>query len=356
MKVERLMIRRSHLNLRTPSRVGCVWSVLVWVLVYVIVLFANTVSSPRRQEVTEGKPVRDLKYVVVRKSPMNVEAMGFIYAIECRLVKISPPIFKRTSSRENGPNVFVIRRFVIKSWQPELSVFGIHLLSDNGEFGFQRRCMTSVEEGQSQMKWLVGHYSSIKDTINDVECIRRNPSTFSRSCLALNPIGAILGGFGLLLDSPEFLSSVSSHSSRFSRGTLVCLSHFFELSIQDQQRANVQGCQYQSNNHTATLKQKSDSVSIIVYGTVALFGTIVFFYFFWQAHYCFKFSLGLFLSLAGLGLLIFLFGFCMVLYSLMNEFEPLANDSEFFIHSCDNVPRRSARDLRSTVSDYTFTC
>ena len=101
--------------------------------------------------------------------------------------------------------------------------------------------------------------------------------------------------------------------------------HFFQLSIENKEATKSECRDCQTNDYSNYFQPKSNSVAPILYGTVALFGAVVFSYFYWQAHYCLRFGLGLLLSLAGIGLLIFLCGLCMLLYCLLDFAEPSTN-------------------------------
>ena len=57
--------------------------------------------------------------------------------------------------------------------------------------------------------------------------------------------------------------------------------------------------------------------ALLLYGMVTLVGMAVFSYFYWQAHYCFRFRFSVLLSLAGVGLLIYLCGLGMLLSSII---------------------------------------
>ena len=69
---------------------------------------------------------------------------------------------------------------------------------------------------------------------------------------------------------------------------------------------------------------------IFFYGMLSLFGFVIFAYFYWQAHYSFKFSLRFYLLFACVGLLIYSYGFLKFVQSVLkrdDESESICNYS-----------------------------
>jgi len=164
------------------------------------------------------------------------------------------------------------------------------------------------------------------------------PSTLILSHLSLDSINAALRRFGLLLSDSKFLAGMSSRSPSINGRVVSLFLHFGKLFIKGQQCTKRDECQNQSSDYASDFQYEPKLFPLVLYGTIALFGTIVFGYFYWQAHYCFKFSLGLLLSLAGFGLLIFCYGFGMFLYCLMNSLEPRTEVIGF--RHANNVPHK----------------
>lgn len=80
----------------------------------------------------------------------------------------------------------------------------------------------------------------------------------------------------------------------------------------------------------------------IFYGSLSLFGDIVGRYFFWQAHYCFKFNVGFLLFLLGVGLLIFGYSFCEMVQRILNISEQPEQRCGAFLHGADQRQRIAA--------------
>jgi hypothetical protein len=113
----------------------------------------------------------------------------------------------------------------------------------------------------------------------------------------------------------------------------------------------VEDSQKCSNNNTGDLQPKPLSFTAICYGAVSFFGFIVFGYFYWQAHYCFRFSFVLLFSLAVLGLLIGGYDFYKLVQNILN-FTEQAEEFGLLSHSANNVPLKyplTSYNYRGTV-------
>jgi IS1 family transposase len=167
----------------------------------------------------------------------------------------------------------------------------------------------------------VGNVKRRQDRLIELEFIRVRDRHSNPSTLILS---------GLPLHSCNLSLKVCSGLDGLLFKDISLTPHFAELPIKYQQRFECNDRQYYSRDDTYNLQNNSDLFDEIFYGTLALFGAIVFGCFYWQAHYRINSSLSLLLSVAFFGLLIFGYGFSMVLDCLMDRFKPRSDGCQIF--------------------------
>ncbi len=128
--------------------------------------------------------------------------------------------------------------------------------------------------------------------------------------------------------------------SKLPLNICVRLVSCLQLSPQRFQRAKGETSQDHSSDDSEDFQSGSDFLTLILYGTLSLFGFIVFGYFYWQANYSVKVSLGVSLSIAGIGLLIGGYGFCKMIQCTLDLSEPSGDRCGQVSHTDNTVPRK----------------
>jgi IS1 family transposase len=96
-----------------------------------------------------------------------------------------------------------------------------------------------------------------------------------------------------------------------------------QLKNIDYEGAACQSSQHSSNNDANDFDANFLIFSLCVFGSLSLFGFVVFGYCYWQAHFCHRFGARFLFSLAALGYVVGLYSFCEVLQCVVKIVEQI---------------------------------
>jgi len=106
------------------------------------------------------------------------------------------------------------------------------------------------------------------------------------------------------------------------------------------QAAKSEDRQNNGGNHPDAFQYRSYPFPAIAFASLALLGFVVFGYFYWQAHYCFKFSLTTFLLLAGVSLFAGGYSFYKAVQCFLDSSEPSDEGCVQVSHARNTVPQK----------------
>jgi hypothetical protein len=113
-----------------------------------------------------------------------------------------------------------------------------------------------------------------------------------------------------------------------------------QLTVVDSQGTESKNCQNNSGNNSDALQYRSYPLSIVGFAFLALFGFVIFGYFYWQAHYNFKFSISFFLFFAFLGSLVGAYGFYKFVQAVLDHDDQLEQGARTFWHDGNTVTQK----------------
>jgi IS1 family transposase len=121
--------------------------------------------------------------------------------------------------------------------------------------------------------------------------------------------------------------------SILAQDQVVCSLDGFQVEI-------GKNSQDYGSGYGSAFQYDPSSFITVFYAALSLFGLIIGCYFYWQVHYCFKFSFGFLLFLSGVGFLIFGYGFYKMIQRVLNIVEQPEECCRAFFHNGDTVTQK----------------